>query len=517
MKIRGRLIIAFLIITAFPSFLMSVCFNFILSNQSALLEESYQSKTSASNILLNPIQILYTITQQDYEDLVALAEDRPDQLLDKEYLAQASEVLQQRDSFLIIRRNGKDYFVGNQTLYESLDTLPGFGGYTRGASTMLFLDPSIPGLIKSKDFYFSNHDQGQLFLITDLTRLLPQWKRSIQELLLCLLGILLVTACLLILWVYNSIVKPLNILRIATMQIGAGNLDYPVQVNSTDEIGELCQDFEEMRIRLREMINARIRYDEDTREMISNMAHDLQTPITSIKGYAEGILDGVANTPQKQEKYVRTILTKAVDMSYLIDELSVFAIVEKNSLPYHFIPLSLKEYFSDFLEDTRLDLETLNIHLEYFNTTAEDTVVLADPEQLKRVLNNITGNVVKYMDKQEGLVTLRITDGDGEPDSQNAAEYVCIELTDNGSGIAAQDLPHVFRRFYRGDISRNSSRRGSGLGLAIVERIIHDHGGRVWAQSTLGQGTSIFFTLKKQDKQDDAAERGMEYGKNTDH
>ena len=121
------------------------------------------------------------------------------------------------------------------------------------------------------------------------------------------------------------------------MQIGAGNLDTPVRVNSTDEIGELCRDFEEMRIRLKEMIEDRIRYEQDTRDMMSNMAHDLQTPITSIKGYSEGILDGVANTPEKQEKYLRTIISKANDMSYLVDQLSVFSKVEQNTLPYHFI------------------------------------------------------------------------------------------------------------------------------------------------------------------------------------
>lgn len=517
MKIRGQLIVAFLIITALPFFLMTVCFHVILSNQTTILEKSYQTKTSTVGILLNPMQILYTITLRDYESLVQTADTNPDQFLDQSYLVEISTTLEGRDSFLIIRRNGTDYFVGDNNLTGELSPLPGFSQYQKGSNTGLYLDRSNPSLIKSKDFYFSDHSQGQLFLITDMTRLLPRWTNAVHKLLLCMLIIILITGCLLVLWIYNSIVRPLNILRIATMHIGSGHLDMPVRVPSTDEIGELCRDFEEMRIRLKEMIDERMQYEQDTRELISNMAHDLQTPITSIKGYAEGILDGVANTPEKQEKYIKTIHSKAVDMSYLIDELSVFAKVEQNSLPYHFIPIRLHDYFLDFIEETTFDLETLNIRLEYENYTARDTKILADPEQLKRVLSNIIGNAVKYINKEEGIISLRITDvpipepipplyrqinkdGSDLSPAKKPEEFIQIQITDNGPGIAEKDLLHVFRRFYRADSSRNSSKRGSGLGLAIVARIVADHGGRVWAESKEGQGTSIFFTLKKAGK-----------------
>lgn len=505
---------AFLIMTVLPFLLISFCFNMILSNQSTLLEESYHTKTSAASLILNPMQILYTITQQDFEALVRIADDTPDRFLDEEYLDTLCDSLENHNSSLIIYRNGNVFYISNQQIYQKLNSLPGFSRYEPGTSGILFLDSSVPGLVKGKDFYFSDQSEGQIFMVTDLTRLLPRWERSVHELIFCLLLIIVITACLLILWIYNSIVRPMNILRIATRNIGAGHLDKPVPVNSTDEIGELCRDFEEMRIRLKEMINERMQYEQDTRIMISNMAHDLQTPITSIKGYAEGILDGVANTPEKEEKYIRTILSKATDMSYLIDELSVFAKVEQNTLPYHFLAIPLEEYFNDFLQDTMLDLETLHIRLDYTNSAARDTRILADPEQLKRVLNNIINNAVKYMDKEDGRIAITITDvplpkpaaplyrqlnkdGTEANPVKKPEEFVQIEIADNGPGIAAKDLPHIFHRFYRADASRNSSKRGSGLGLAIVERIIYDHGGKVWARSTPGQGTSIYITLKK--------------------
>lgn len=525
MKIRGRLIVAFFIITAFPFALMSVCSHLILSNQTSVLEASYQAETSITSFILNPIQVLYTMTMSDYKELVRIADTAPDSFSDTGYLENINQSLKAKDSFIVVRNRSNDYFVGNRKLYEKLESLPGFSGYHSGYSDSISINHSIPCLIKGKDFYFSDKTPGQIFLITDLAYIMPVWRQAVKELVLSLVLVMIATAFLLVFWLYNSIAKPLNILRIATMQIGGGNLDDPVHVNSTDEIGELCRDFEEMRIRLKEMIEERIRYEDDTREMISSMAHDLQTPLTSIKGYTEGILDGVANTPEKQEKYLRTIYSKASDMSYLVDELSVFAKVEQNNLPYHFIPVSLHSYFSEWMEEFALDLETTHITMQYENTTDTDTRVYADPEQLNRVLQNIIGNATKYLDKPQGHIHIRIDnipvpepvpplyrqlDKDGSdlgpvPPPKLPDQFVQIEIRDNGPGIEAKDLPYIFHRFFRADASRNSSKRGSGLGLAIVAKIIEDHGGHVWARSTYGEGTSIFFTLKKIVKREDEA------------
>lgn len=522
LKIRGRLIVAFLIITAFPLILMSICSNLILSNQTSILEDSYQTETSTTTFILNPIHVLYNMTMSDYNELVKIADTSPDDFSNKDYLKTINKALKPRDSFIIVRKNQKDFFIGNQELYPQLEILPGFNDYHSGSNDTISLNRTVPCLIKKKDFYFSDKSQGQIFLVTDLTHIMPAWEHSIKQLVLSLMIVIIATACLLIFWIYNSIVKPLNILRIATMQIGAGHLDKPVHVNSTDEIGELCRDFEEMRIRLKEMIEERMRYEQDTREMISSMAHDLQTPLTSIKGYAEGILDGVANTPEKQEKYLRTIYAKASDMSYLVDELSIFAKVEQNTLPYHFIPINLHSYFNDCIEEFALDLETKHMTINYKNDSRSDTKVLADPEQLKRVVYNIISNAVKYLDKPTGTIEILIQDvplpkpipplyrqiskngSKIEPAApvKPPQQFVQIEIHDNGPGIEAKDLPYIFHRFFRADASRNSSKRGSGLGLAIVARIIEDHGGRVWAQSTFGEGTSIFFTLKKLEQPD---------------
>ena len=165
-------------------------------------------------------------------------------------------------------------------------------------TTLYISDQGASMVTKKKDFYFSNGTQGQLFLVTNLASLAPHWKKAIFDLIYSFLAIILITALLLVIWLYRSIAYPISILRIATIQIGAGNLDYPIHPISSDEIGELCQEFEEMRIRLKSMMDERIHYEDATREMLNNVSHDLKTPLTAIKGYSEGLLDGIAGTEE---------------------------------------------------------------------------------------------------------------------------------------------------------------------------------------------------------------------------
>ena len=140
------------------------------------------------------------------------------------------------------------------------------------------------------------------------------------------------------------------------------------------------------------------------------------------------------------------------------------------------------------MEEVGLDLEAHNIRLNYSNLLQEETIVIADPEQMKKVINNIISNSVKYMDKSQGVIDIRILD---EQDS------IRVEIADNGKGIPQKDLQKVFERFYRSDASRNSAQGGSGIGLSIVKKIIEDHGGYVWATSKEGEGTCIHFVLRK--------------------
>ena len=242
------------------------------------------------------------------------------------------------------------------------------------------------------------------------------------------------------------------------------------------------------RIRLKDNAEEKLRYDKESKELISNISHDLKTPITAIKGYVEGIRDGVADTPEKMDKYLGTIYNKANEMNLLINELTLYAKIDTNRIPYNFAPLSVNAYFDDCAEDLAMELDSKNVEFGYFNYVEDDQKIIADPEQLKRVINNIISNSLKYMEREHGLINLRVKD---------VGDFIQVELEDNGKGIAAKDLPNIFDRFYRTDASRNSSKGGSGIGLSIVKKIIEDHGGKIWATSREGTGTVMYFVIRK--------------------
>ena len=301
--------------------------------------------------------------------------------------------------------------------------------------------------------------------------------------------VILISVALVVgLWVYRSIAVPLVKLKKATQNIKEGNLDFVLDVEGKDEFSELCQDFEEMRRRLKESTEEKSLIEKENRELISNISHDLKTPITAVKGYVEGIMDGVADTPEKMDRYVRTIYNKTNEMDHLINELTFYSKIDTNRIPYTFSKLNVEDYFEDCSEEVGLELETRGIELVYANYVEKDVMVIADGEQIRRVIHNIISNAIKYMDKPKGIIQIRIKD---------VGDFIQIEIEDNGKGIGPKDLPYIFDRFYRTDVSRNSSKGGSGIGLSIVKKILEDHGGKVWATSRLGIGTIMYFVLRK--------------------
>ena len=294
-----------------------------------------------------------------------------------------------------------------------------------------------------------------------------------KDLFFTALVILIFTSVSVGLWIYRSVATPLVKLRKATQNIKDGNLDFVLDVEGADEFAELCRDFEEMRRRLKESAEEKLVLDKENKELISNISHDLKTPITAVKGYVEGIMDGVADTPEKMDRYVRTIYNKTVEMDHLINELTFYSKIDTNRIPYTFSKLNVEDYFSDCAEEVGLELETRGIQLCYANYVDSDVQVIADGEQIRRVIHNIISNAIKYMDKgkgMKGIIQIRVKD---------VGDFVQVEIEDNGKGIAAKDLPYIFDRFYRTDVSRNSAKGGSGIGLSIVRKILEDHGGKV--------------------------------------
>ncbi|MBQ9168485.1 MAG: HAMP domain-containing histidine kinase [Oscillospiraceae bacterium] len=327
---------------------------------------------------------------------------------------------------------------------------------------------AIPLIVLAAALFYLDADKGQIFAMV------------------C--GALVIIALLTGLWLYSSMVLPLSRLQKGAQNIKEGNLDFQMDIDGEDEFSELCRDFEDMRIRLKESAEEKLILDKESKELISNISHDLKTPITAVKGYCEGIMDGVADTPEKMDRYVRTIYNKTNEMDHLINELTLYSKIDTNRIPYNFSKLNVDEYFRDCAEEIRLELTTQGIEMVYANYVDEDVMVIADSEQIRRVIHNLISNAIKYMDKSKGIIRFRVKD---------VGDFIQVEIEDNGKGIPSKDLPYIFDRFYRTDISRNSSKGGSGIGLSIVRKIMDDHGGQVWATSRLGIGTIMYFVLRK--------------------
>ncbi len=407
-------------------------------------------------------------------------------LEDITFLESLDQKIASKYSFLLVLKSGDVYYAANlDRAKDVMDELPGFGNNIQG----IYYTQS-KHLVKQIDFLFSTGEQGSLYIISGIRTALTA--SLVIYMGIAIILILLVTSLLLTMWIGRSFFRPIDELNIAMQHIQDGNFDYmlPTDVKEKGEIGAMYRNYEDMRLRLKESAEEKIEREKQNKELISNISHDLKTPITAIKGYSQGLIEGVADNPEKQMKYIKIIYSKANDMNNLINELTLYSSIDNNRIPYNFVKLNVADYFGDCIEEIGADLESKSIKLNYSNLTGPETQIVADPEQIKRVVNNIVSNSVKYLDRDDGTgqIDIRILD---EVDS------IRVELEDNGKGIAQKDIPNIFDRFYRTDASRNSKQGGSGIGLSIVKKIIEDHGGYIWATSHEGEGTCMHFVLRK--------------------
>lgn len=490
MKLRTRLIISFCIIIFVPVLLAVATIWGFGQYQMKAVRQIYNIDGNAYDYFVNSFKVLSHFTKSTYEDLQKVAKNQPEQLEDPDWLEKVNRQLSDKYSYLLVRK-GKELIFNGNTGSEIIleEDLPEYDSDTiQSAASGFYMEGEEQALIKQIDFNFQDGGNGSVFIVTSMERILPEIKGVLLDLMISVLLILIFTAGMLTVWIYQGIINPIRRLEIAAQNIKAGNLDFTVDAEGKDEIGELCRNFEEMRLRLKESAEEKVAGEKENKVLISNISHDLKTPITAIKGYVEGIMDGVADTPEKHDKYIRTIYNKANEMDMLINELTLYSRIDTNRIPYNFNRINVADYFEDCVEEVGLDLEAKNIKLTYINYADKDVLIIADPEQLRRVINNIIGNSVKYLDKSQGFINMRIRD---------VGDFIQVEIEDNGKGIAARDLPYIFDRFYRTDASRNSATGGSGIGLSIVKKIIEDHGGKIWANSKEDTGTIMYFVIRK--------------------
>lgn len=194
----------------------------------------------------------------------------------------------------------------------------------------------------------------------------------------------------LILLTQKSIIKPLKELDKGAQEIGQGNLEFKLYSKSNDEMGKVIRSYERMRQELKASIDRQVRYENNRKELISSISHDLKTPMTSIKGYVEGILDGVANTPEKQERYLKVIHQKSLDMDRMIDDLFTFSKLDLKKLPFEFTYINMERFIRDYVQEAAIEYsEVGKVELTYTNNSATSPVANIDALQIRLSLIHI--------------------------------------------------------------------------------------------------------------------------------
>lgn len=483
MSIKLRLRLSYIAMLVIPIILSFLAIILISSIYARHIEDTYSVKFTKSHF-----KEFMDKGSPVFLDVKLISSTNIENLQDMKYINELSGKLSRMNTGIIIRKNDNIiYSSPNIKGLGILKELPSFGSFDE--ERRVYADGGIPILIKQHDFYFKDQSTGSIFLIIDTGKLTKILMGYVAILIIVVLFIMTFTCAILTYFVSRSIIKPLDSLKYGANQIKDGNLSFQVNAESKDEIGELCNAFEEMRLRLKESVDIQLQYEDNRKQLISNISHDLKTPVTAIKGYIEGIRDGVADTPQKMDKYIKTIYSKTGDMDKLINELFLYSKLDLKKVPFNFENVEIKSYLEDSLDELKFDLEKKNIEVNLIMGNNKPVTVIADREKLKRVITNIVDNSVKYMNVSKGKIVIVV---------KEEIDAMLFEIRDNGQGMEISELPHIFERFYRADPSRNTLRGGSGLGLSISKHIIEEHGGKIWAESEPNQGTSIFFTLKKQ-------------------
>lgn len=290
----------------------------------------------------------------------------------------------------------------------------------------------------------------------------------------------------------KNILKPLEHLQTAVDEIAGGNYGYTVDEPVPTMISGLFNSFNKMSVQLKEGQAIKEKYELNRKELIAGISHDLKTPITSILGYVEGINEGVANSEEKMQTYMDIIYKNAYYTNQLIDDLFLFSKLDINQMEYHFEDIHVKDYFADIFVEKKIDLEEQGASVSYALELPDDYIMALDSKMIYRVVSNLIGNAVKYNDKPTLDLKLKVMALQGNEAS------ILVSITDNGAGIDASHIGQIFDVFYRGDDSRNKDVGGTGLGLSISRQLVEAHGGRIWAESEIGIGTTINFTLNDQ-------------------
>ncbi|CAM3423249.1 HAMP domain-containing sensor histidine kinase [Paenibacillus lupini] len=486
MSIRKKLILSYAAMVAVPVLMFGLTFA-LLGN--LIIKDNMPGAGGGDNKFehafpFSSIRDLFMGRTELSSGLKFVAQYDPKLLSDPTFLKNTEAELEQVESGIIVVHNEEATYAS-----PGLSAAAILSQVRKGATRQETNHPGPPSGDEWEAIPYTSPDGtiGMLIIVTDMDPVANFFKRLFPLVLLTLLAALALTNGLLTYLVSRSIIKPLYALQEAAGRIREGDLDHAVKLRRQDEIGQLGSAFEEMRVRLRSSIGAQLQLEQNRKELLANISHDLKTPITAIQGCTECLRDGIADTEEKRQKYVQMIAGKTTEMNRMIEELQLYSTLDTGKLPFHWESVDLTLYLDQMVKelrhDPRLSGVQVSLSLGICRSESESVMIQSDRQKLHRVLMNLVDNSLQHMKTEPKSIQFVL--------GQQADGMIVLEFQDNGEGIPEDALPRVFDRFFRAESSRSPGKGNSGLGLAIVKQIIEAHGGTVEAASCNGEGTTI--------------------------
>ena len=404
--------------------------------------------------------------------------------------------LEKLGSVIYIEKNGVPFYAttNKEDVIAKADSIVQINTDTNinyfGENGMVIVNHAIDDseryliIITSSDY--SVNDVSKRFAPQNITKLLFS---KTGVLFLIIAGVFIIAIIIISFITSRTISKPLQKLSYGANEIASGNLDYIIDYDSTNEIGVTVKSFNHMTHQLKKLTESEQNIDQSRKEMIAGVAHDLRTPLTSVKGYVEGLMDGIANTPEKQQLYLKTIYTSTLNMERLLDELLTVSRLELGNIELDCKPININDFLDDCAQELNTELSQQDFDFIYNNNCDDDFVAMLDPDRFQRVIRNIVSNSLKYAKKDER--------GKIELSAQTYQKSVIITLADNGIGLEGENLTKIFESFYRADPARTRTSEGSGIGLSVARQIVELHGGKIWATGKEGRGLTILISLPR--------------------
>lgn len=280
------------------------------------------------------------------------------------------------------------------------------------------------------------------------------------------------------------VMEPVELLVAGAERIRDGNLNEEIRYEGEAEFEHVCRTFNAMQHTILEDQRQREKNEKVRTDMVTGISHDLRTPLTSIRGYIKGVLDGVADTDEKKALYLQTAYESTEDMNALLQKLFDFSRMESGQMPFHMVHADLAEFTSAWTAQKEV-LKSRQIHLSFMQEKEVMPEVPMDVDQVPRIFDNLLENSVKYAGVSPLEIRIQVFEQTGEKPG------VIVEWKDNGHGVPEEKLPQIFERFYRCDESR--SEKGGGIGLYVVKYIMERHGGSAKAENDGGLKIQLFF------------------------